>query len=71
MKVSVSEILRVKEYLREINQANLEEIEFLDDSNNKIDINPKHYKDFKFIGLNNVDFIFFDIYINGISSEKL
>ncbi len=66
----VSEIIKLKERLYEINQQPLESIDFLDDNGNRIEIDKRHVHDFKFTGLNNSDFIATNFYKEGFRTEK-
>lgn len=65
MQVKISEILQLRNRLREINQPDLREIDFLDDDGNKIEIDKKILEDFRFIGLSNCDFIDTGFYKTG------
>ena len=68
MKVEIEEIMRIHDRLGEINSEDLSNIVFTLNGE-EVDINPKHIKDFKFVGLNNVDFIRTEFYKNGFDDE--
>ena len=65
MKVKISEIIEINKRLNEINRLSLDEIEFLDDEGNNVEIDETIMSDFKFTGLNNTDFIFSGFYQTG------
>lgn len=65
MIVKISEITAITNRLREINSVNLSDIIFVDDSGNTIEIEKEYIDEFKFIGLNNVDFITSEFYKKG------
>lgn len=65
MKIRISEILFLKEMIRNINSHELNEIEFLDDDGNAIPINERIREEFRFTGLSNVDFIDTGFYLTG------
>ena len=69
MKVKISEIIKLKKRLAEINSVPLEKIKFLNDKGNGVYINPKIISDFKFTGLNNSDFIATGFYKEGFDKE--
>ena len=56
-KIKISEILEIERRKQEINHLDLSEIDFIDDLGNVIDIPKNRIEEFKFIGLNNIDFI--------------
>jgi hypothetical protein len=57
MRIRVTEIIDLKERIREINSVDLEDIEFLNDKDEVLYIKPEIIDQWKFIGLNNTDFI--------------
>lgn len=69
MQVKISEILQLTGQIREINKPELNEIEFLDDDGNVVQINPKFVEEFRFIGLSNCDFITSEFYKTGYDYE--
>lgn len=69
MQVKISEILQLTGRIREINKPELNEIEFLDDDGNVVEINSKFVEHFKFIGLSNCDFITSEFYKTGYDYE--
>lgn len=64
-KIRISDVLRIAEEAAEINKTNFEEIEWLDENGAVIPIDEKILKDFKFTGLNNMDFIKTGFYKTG------
>jgi len=64
-KVKVSEIFALQNRLNEINRLNLEDIIFVDDQNEAIEIPHDIVDDFRFTGLNNTDFIISNFYKHG------
>lgn len=71
MKVAISEIKTLKNRLREINDHDLNDIVFIDDDGNEVPIDPKLREEFRYVGLNNVDFIITDFYKDGFKDEAL
>jgi len=65
MEVKISEILALDARKREINRVELNEITFLDDNGNPVKIDPAIVEKFRFIGLNNTDFITTGFYERG------
>jgi len=65
MKIKISEVLFLKERLKEINNLDLSNIEWLDENGNVVEIDPKNISDFKYMGLNNADFIDTGFYKHG------
>ncbi len=61
MEVSVEYIRFLQGERDKINKAALEDIDFYE-KRMKLNISPKKINDFKFVGLNNVDFILADFY---------
>ena len=57
MKIEISEIEKLTERLREINRLNLQDIQWIDENGKISSISPELIDEFKFTGLNNVDFI--------------
>jgi hypothetical protein len=68
MKVKISEILELKRRMIDINMEILEDIEFLDDNGNKLEIDKNIIDEFKFTGLNNMDFISSGFYKEGFKN---
>lgn len=68
-KIQISEIIKLKNRLLEINQLDLNDIDFIDDSGKPLQIDKKLIADFKFTGLSNADFISYEIYKHGIDDE--
>ena len=68
-QIRVSEILQLKNRLREINDNEISNIDFLDESGLPIQIEQKNIDDWKFTGLNITDFIDSNFYIDGFSEE--
>jgi hypothetical protein len=57
MKIRVKEIIDLNARIREINSVDLEDIEFLNDKDEVLYIKQENIDQWKFIGLNNTDFI--------------
>jgi hypothetical protein len=55
--IRISEILELRKKINEINSIELKNIDFIDDSGDKININNDIINDFIYTGLNNCDFI--------------
>jgi len=64
MKVNIEEIIGMKKRRADINEANLEDIEWYKDGE-KISIDEKTLKDYRFTGLNNTNFIEYEYYLTG------
>lgn len=56
MRVDVEHVLALYEGLRKINKVKLEDIEWFKDGV-KIEIDPIEVEHFRFVGLNNTDFV--------------
>jgi len=61
MKVAIEYIEWIAEERAKINRAELEDIEFFKEGM-KLDISQKKINEFKFCGLNNIDFILSEYY---------
>jgi hypothetical protein len=68
-QIRVSEILKLKNRLREINNNEISNIDFLDENGLPIQIDQKNIDDWKFTGLNITDFIDSNFYIDGFSED--
>ena len=68
-QIRVSEIVQLKNRLREINDNEISNIDFLDESGLPIQIEQKNIDDWKFTGLNITDFIDSNFYIDGFSED--
>lgn len=55
--VKISEILELQNWIREFNGYKLDEIEFLDENENPIEISENVINEFKMTGFSNMDFI--------------
>ncbi len=64
MTVSIEELLKAVEYLRSINRVDLKDLIFTENGI-PVELDPIKVKEGSFIGLNNVDFITTEYYING------
>lgn len=64
MKVKISEIEALVQRMSEINKPELDEMQFLDDNGNELDIDKNIIEQFQFYGLNNIDFITTGFYKN-------
>lgn len=69
-QIRVSEILQLKNRLREINDKEISNIDFLDENGLPIQIEQKNIDDWKFTGLNITDFIDSDFYITGFTESE-
>jgi len=68
-QIRVSEIKQLKNRLREINDNDISNIDFLDDNGLPIQIEQKNIDDWKFTGLNITDFIDSNFYIDVFAEE--
>ena len=68
-QIRVSEILKIKNRLREINDNEISNIDFLDENGLPIQIDQKNIDDWKFTGLNITDFIDSNFYIDGFLED--
>ena len=71
LQIHVSEIKQLKNRLREINDNEIMNIDFLDDNGLLIKIDEKKIADWKFTGLNITDFIESDFYITGFTDTDI
>jgi len=62
MTVSILEIFELKTRINEINRTNLSDITFTDEFGKPIIMNKTLIEDWRFIGMNNVDFIMTGFY---------
>jgi hypothetical protein len=72
MKVNVDEIMRAVEKRREFNGLDLSNIEWTNDKGEKLEVGPKVLEEWKFVGLNNVDFVelvFFGDFAEQVNKE--
>ena len=63
--VEISEIIALRERMKEINSNDLSNIDFISDNGEIVKINDEIISEFKYTGLSNVDFIVSDYYKNG------
>lgn len=63
--IKISEILKIQARINEINNMDLNNIAFIDDDNKFVKIDQGIIDEFKFVGLNNFEFITTDFYKNG------
>lgn len=66
----ISDIKRAKEFLNSVNDVPLKDVTFLGDDGEPIEIDEKLIDEFKFIGLNNSDFILTGFYKDGYDSDS-
>lgn len=64
-RIKISDIHSNQDFRDKINKLSLDEIEFVDDNGDIIKIDKSIIDDFKFTGLNNIDFILTDFYKEG------
>lgn len=69
-QIRVSEIKELQNRLREINDNEIRNVDFLDDNGLPIQIDEKNIDDWKFTGLNITDFIDSDFYITGFTERE-
>ena len=63
-RINISEIIKLKERLNEINSLDLSDVNFIDEFGNAIKITNEMYDDWKYTGLSNTDFITTEYYKN-------
>lgn len=63
--VKISEIIALRERMREINSIDLNNIDFVSDNNEIVKIDDKIISEFKYTGLSNIDFIVTEFYKSG------
>ena len=63
--VKISEIIALRERMKEININDLSNIDFISDNGEIVKINDEIISEFKYTGLSNVDFIVTDFYKSG------
>ena len=68
IRISIQEIESLQKRMTEINEPNLSDIEFTDNGE-IVEIDPKILSDYKFTGLNNMDFINSGFYKTGFDIE--
>lgn len=62
MEITIKEILYLKNRLREINSIPIEDITFIDEHNQTLQIDDEILNEWKYTGLNNSDFIETEFY---------
>lgn len=70
-KISVFEIKQLIKRLNQINKLNIDDIDFIDNDGDVIEINQQIIDDFKFTGLNTFDFIATDFYLKELKNIEL
>lgn len=70
VQIHISEIWKMVERQAEINRADLNDVDFLDENNVPIKVDPKIINDFRLCGLNNLDFITSGFYEEGFGDGK-
>ena len=63
--VKISEIIALRERMKEINANDLSNIDFISDNGEIVKINDEIIAEFKYTGLSNVDFIVICFYKSG------
>lgn len=63
--VKISEIVALRERIKEINLNDLSNIDFVSDNGEIIKIDDKIISEFKYTGLSNIDFIVTNFYKSG------
>ncbi len=69
MKIRISEIIKLEKRRKKINSFKFDELIFIDDNERPILIDAKIMEEWKFIGLNNADFITTEFYKNGFIKD--
>lgn len=64
MKVNIERIKELRAELNEINSVDIEDIEFYENGE-KVDVPQEHINNWRFIGLNNIEFITTEFYLDG------
>ena len=64
MEININEVRNLRKRLREINSLDLEKCKFIENGK-EIKVPKEIIKQFKFIGLNNADFIMTNFYKKG------
>lgn len=67
--VNVNKLRRVKAYLKSINEQELQDIIWVEDGK-RLDIPKEYIDEFKYVGLNNTEFIMCGCYKEGIKIEE-
>jgi hypothetical protein len=70
VQIRLSEIKELKRRLREINDNEISNVDFLDDSGFPVHIEQKYIDDWAFTGLNITDFIDTNFYMEGFDNEE-
>lgn len=70
-QVKISEIKNLCKRKREINDNDINNIDFLDDEGFPVEINQKFIDDWKYTGLNITDFIDSNFYLEGFTNEEI
>ena len=65
IKISVFDIKQLEKSLNEINKLDFDDIDFINNDGEVINIDPKHIKDWRYVGLNVTTFITSGFYLNG------
>lgn len=68
--ITIENILATEEWRDNINKTPLKEIEFLDENGNVVNIDEEIYRQWKFAGLNNIDFIKTGFYKQGFIGKN-
>ena len=64
--VKISEIIALRERMKEINSNDLNNIDFVSDNGEIVKIDDKIIYEFKYTGLNNIDFLVTYFYKSGL-----
>lgn len=69
-QIRISEVIELNKRFQQINKIELKDIDWIDDSEKKIEIDQKILSDFKFCGLLNEDFIMAEFYKRGFETDS-
>lgn len=61
-RVNIKDVMDIEARRKEINSLDFDEIEWVDENNNSIEIDEKFIEEWKFMGMNNMDFITSEFY---------
>ena len=65
ISVKISEIIELKNRIKEINSLDLNDIDFISDDGSIVKIDKNIISDFRYTGLNNIEFIYTGFYKEG------
>ena len=65
IKVNVDEVRRVQAYLREINQHDVQDVEWVDDHGNAVPVSEEIIQNYAITGLNTADLVRYYLDVDG------